>query len=172
MDCRPPRLGAQPLRREQSVIHEPQHTLTKVKTLTEGRLSLVFADGYAATVSLHELAAQRSALRRLLDPALFAKARRDARGGYVVWLEDDLEIAADNLRNLAVEQSGGIGHERMHEWMARNALTQIRAAEAIGISRRMLNYYLSGAKAIPKTVWLACLGYEVQDKSSLGRRAA
>jgi hypothetical protein len=154
------------------MIHEPQHTLTHVTPQADGRLSLKFADGYAATVSLHEWAARRPALQRLIDPMLFAKATRDARGGYVVWIEDELEIAADNLRHLAVEQAGGIGHERMHDWMARNALTQVRAAEAIGISRRMLNYYLSGAKPIPKTVWLACLGFEVQDGLVRSQRAA
>jgi|GEM_PF-4181619 len=30
----------------------------------------------------------------------------------------------------------------------------------------MLNYYLSGAKAIPKTVWLACLGWEAMKESA------
>ena len=61
----------------------------------------------------------------------------------MVWVPDDLEIAADNLRNIAVEQAGGIGHERLFNWMAQHGLTQARAAGAIGISRRMLNYYLS-----------------------------
>ncbi|MCX7140805.1 MAG: helix-turn-helix transcriptional regulator, partial [Proteobacteria bacterium] len=59
---------------------------------------------------------------------------------------------------------GGIGHERMIEWMLRNDLTQERAADAIGISRRMLNYYLSAEKPIPKTVWLACIGWENSQK--------
>ncbi|MEX8506125.1 hypothetical protein [Leptothrix ochracea] len=35
----------------------------------------------------------------------------------------------------------------------------------IGISRRMLSYYLSGAKPIPKTVWLACLGWQALEHS-------
>lgn len=26
-------------------------------------------------------------------------------------------MAADNLRNLAIEQTGGIGHERLASWM-------------------------------------------------------
>lgn len=141
------------------MIHDPQHTISKVKALPDLRLALTFADAYTCTVNLAPLT-NRKALRALADPALFAKARRDARGGYVVWIEDELEIAADNLRNLAIEQAGGIGHERIHSWMHRNALTQEKAAEAIGISRRMLNYYLSGAKPIPLTVWLACVGYE------------
>ena len=48
----------------------------------------------------------------------------------------------------------------------KHGLTQERAADAIGVSRRMLNYYLSGAKAIPKTVWLACLGWEAMKESA------
>ena len=66
--------------------------------------------------------------------------------------DDELDPGADNLRNLEAEQSGGIGHKRMIEWMLRNDLTQERAADAIGISRRMLNYYVSAEKPIPKTV--------------------
>ncbi|AOV05719.1 helix-turn-helix domain-containing protein [Delftia tsuruhatensis] len=47
-------------------------------------------------------------------------------------------------------------------WMARNGLTQTAAAEALGISRRMLLYYLTGEKPVPRTVALACLGWEVE----------
>jgi transcriptional regulator with XRE-family HTH domain len=36
--------------------------------------------------------------------------------------------------------------------MHKHTLTQERSAQAIGVSRRMLNYYLSGVKVIPKTV--------------------
>ena len=100
----------------------------------------------------------------LKDPALFSTARVDERGGYVVWIDDDMEMGADNLRSMAVEQAGGIGNERLANWMHKHSLTQANAADAVGVSRRMLNYYLSGAKAIPKTVWLACLGWEVMEE--------
>jgi hypothetical protein len=73
-------------------------------------------------------------------------------------------LGADNLRNLAEEQAGGIGHERIIDWMANNHLTQERASMAIGISRRMLNYYLRAEKPIPQTVWLACVGWETLNK--------
>lgn len=53
-----------------------------------------------------------------------------------------------------------IGPERILNWMDRHSLTQERAAHAIGVSCRMLNCYLSGANPIPKTVWLACVGWE------------
>ncbi len=109
-------------------------------------------------------------MQLLCDASLFSQARIDARGGYVVWIDDDLELAADNLRNMAVEQSGGIGHERLWVWMGKHSLTQERAALAVGVSRRMLNYYLSGAKPIPKTVWLACLGWETTCKTPRGAK--
>lgn len=62
------------------------------------------------------------------------------------WVEDELDLAADNLRNLAVEQSGGIGHERIRHWLHDTGLTLEQAAEALGISRRMLIYYRDGEK--------------------------
>jgi len=130
------------------VIHEPQHTITGLAVNAPAGLTLTFADGAGLAVDLSDVIRCHAALAALADPALFARAHLDARGGYVVWVEDDLEMAADNLRNLGIEQAGGIGPERLMAWMARNALTQERAAQAIGVSRRMLNYYLSGAKAI------------------------
>ena len=46
-------------------------------------------------------------------------------------------------------------------WMHRNQLSLSGAAEALGISRRMVSYYRTAAKAIPRSIWLACLGWEV-----------
>jgi len=146
------------------MIHDAQHTLTTVAVIAPRRLHLNFADGASLDVDLDATIRRYQSLAPLSDPARFAHARLDARGGYVVWPGDDLEMAADNLRHLATEQSGGIGHERLLNWMHDNSLTQSRAAEAIDISRRMLNYYLSGARPIPKTVWLACVGWTSEQK--------
>ncbi|MFW9596086.1 MAG: hypothetical protein ACMV1D_11405 [Macromonas sp.] len=143
------------------MIHDPQHTILALTVRGYPHLLLTFADGVTLPLDLSSTIQKYPALGALADSRLFAKAHLDARGGYVVWLEDELEMAADNLRHLATEQAGDMGHERLWVWMHRNHLTQERAAQAIGVSRRMLNYYLSGAKPIPKTVWLACLGWEM-----------
>lgn len=148
------------------MIHDPHHTITALQVQAPCTLSITFADGVAMPVDLSDAIRTYPALAALGDFTLFATARVDARGGYVIWIEDDLEMAADNLRNMAVEQSGGIGHERMVNWIHQHRLTQERAAEAIGVSRRMLNYYLSGAKPIPKTVWLACKGWESEREAA------
>jgi len=150
------------------MIHDPHHTIAALAVRAPCALTLTFADGATLAVDLSRLARDYPALSALADSHLFASARIDARGGYVVWIDDDLELAADNLRNLAVEQAGGIGNERLINWMHKHGLTQERAADALGVSRRMLNYYLSGAKAIPKTVWLACLGWESMGEAAHG----
>lgn len=142
------------------MIHDPHHTITALAVRPPSALSVTFADGKTFDIDLAPSIKKHPMLHELGNPTLFKQARVDALGGYVVWVEDELEMAADNLRNMAVEQSGGIGHERLWVWMHKNGMTQERAALALGVSRRMLNYYLSGAKTIPKTVWLACLGWE------------
>ena len=96
----------------------------------------------------------------LKDTALFTKAKVGFGGHGVEWIEDELDLGANNLRNLATEQAGGIGHERIWNWLLETGLTLEQAAEALGISRRMLIYYRDGEKPIPRSIWLACLGWE------------
>ena len=42
----------------------------------------------------------------------------------------------------------------------RNQLSLSSAAEALGMTRRMIAHYRSGSRPIPKTVQLACVGWE------------
>ena len=149
------------------MIHDPQHTLTALSITAPQHLRLTFGDGATLALNLAPVIAAHPALQPLADPTLFAQARLDTRGGYVIWIDDELELAADNLRHLATEQAGGIGHERLWQWLHTTNLTQAAAADAIGISRRMLGYYLSGARPIPKTVWLACVGWQAQQSMAL-----
>ena len=73
----------------------------------------------------------------------------------------DFITVTDTLRrDDAVEQAGGIGHERIWSWLHNTGLTLEQAADALGISRRMLIYYRDGEKPIPRSIWLACLGWE------------
>jgi predicted transcriptional regulator len=44
--------------------------------------------------------------------------------------------------------------------MEGHGLTLDRAAEALGLSRRIVAYYLSGEQPVPKTVMLATEGYD------------
>lgn len=138
-----------------------QFTLVSVKTSPFGALLLRYADGEQFEVSLVDIIKRTPSLDRLQDAKVFRTAKVGEHGASVVWAnDDDLELAADNLRARAVEQAGGVSHEFIWEWMTRHDLTLDTAASALGLSRRMLAYYRSGAKPVPRTVALACIGWE------------
>ena len=133
--------------------------LTAVKALPNYRLRLTYADDQAYEVELGDFIRKSKSLAALKDEKLFLKAKKGFAGRSVDWIEDELDIGSDNLRNMAVEQAGGIGHERIWTWLHETGLTLEQAAEALGISRRMLIYYRDGEKPIPRSIWLACLGW-------------
>lgn len=134
--------------------------LTAVMPLPDQRLRLTYADDQTFEVDLGEWIATSPILHPLADTALFAQAKIGFAGRTVDWIPDELDLGADNLRNLAIEQAGGIGHERLWNWLHDTGLTLEQAANALGISRRMLIYYRDGEKPIPRSIWLACLGWE------------
>jgi len=82
--------------------------------------------------------------------------------------DDDLTLARDNLRAMAIEQAGCYSHQQVVTWMHHHGLSLDSAADALGISRRMLAYYRSGERPIPKTVELAILGWEARECGHLG----
>jgi hypothetical protein len=134
--------------------------LTAVRALANYRLRLTYADDQTFEVDLGDVMRKSKSLAALKDEKLFKKAKVGFAGRSVDWIEDKLDMGSDNLRHLAIEQTGGIGHERIWTWLHETGLTLEQAAEALGISRRMLIYYRDGEKPIPRSIWLACLGWQ------------
>ena len=48
------------------------------------------------------------------------------------------------------------------EWRLRHGLSLSGAAEALGLSRRMVAYYSNGEKPVPRAILPACKGWEVK----------
>lgn len=140
----------------------PKHfTLVGVLPKAPATLALHYADGEHYEVDVADVIQRTPSLKRLKQPSVFNGAKVGEHGASVAWDDDDdLELAADNLRARAIEQAGGVSHEFVWNWMARHELSLDAAAQALGVSRRMLAYYRSGAKPVPRTVALACLGWE------------
>ncbi|WNB76995.1 DUF2442 domain-containing protein [Methylomonas koyamae] len=113
---------------------------TGVEPLTAYKLRLRYADGQSFEVDLNAWITETEALSPPKDRDLFAQAKIGFAGRTVDWIEDELDFAADNLRNRAVEQAGGIGHERTRHWLHDTGLTLAQAAEALGIYKRILIY--------------------------------
>ena len=94
-----------------------QFKLVAVEALPDYHLKLSYADQQVFEVNLNGWIAETKALHPLKAPELFAQVKLIEYGFGVYWIEDELDLGADNLRNLAIEQLGGIGHERIWNWL-------------------------------------------------------
>jgi hypothetical protein len=127
------------------------------------KLALTFDDGEHATIDFESIIETRVVLAPLLDVDAFRKAVVSEDGWSIEWPESGIDFGAQQLRRWADEQSGRtMSAEKFREWMQRNRLTLERAADALGLSRRTIAYYLSGEQPVPRTVMLATEGLEAR----------
>ena len=82
--------------------------------------------------------------------------------GWCAHWTDDMEIASDTLWRLALEQ----GSKWLKDWRNAHGMTQREAAEALGVSPRMWRYYESATHLVPKTVHLACIGFDAAARAA------
>ena len=132
--------------------------LTAVVALAPYRLRTTWSTGEVLEVDIEARLRKHVALTAILDPEVFARVHIGEWGNSIEW--SDEEFGADNVYAWAKEQAGEVSHEMFGEWMRHNDLSLSTAAEALGISRRMVSYYRTAHKAIPRSIWLACLGWE------------
>ncbi|MDY0073300.1 MAG: DUF2442 domain-containing protein [Thauera sp.] len=131
--------------------------LLAVEALEPYRLSTTWSTGEVLNVEVGDILRKHAELRPILEPEVFARVHVDDWGS-VEWL--DAEFGADNIYAWCKEQAGKVSHEMFDRWMQRNDLSLTTAAQALGISRRMVSYYRTAQKQIPRQTWLACLGWE------------
>lgn len=132
--------------------------LTAVEALAPYRLRTTWSTGEVLEVDVGDILRKIPDLAPILDPEAFARVHIAEWEGSVEWF--DTEFGRDNVYAWAKEQAGEVSHEMFGDWMHRNNLSLTTAAEALGISRRMVSYYRIAHKIIPRTIWLACLGWE------------
>ena len=130
--------------------------LLAVKALEPYRLRTTWSTGEVLDVDIAKLM-RTAAFVEIRKPDIFKTVHSD--GFSIEWF--DAELGRDNVYAWAKEQAGEVSHEMFGAWMLRNQLSLTSAAAALGISRRMVSYYRTAAKAIPRAIWLACLGWEV-----------
>ena len=124
------------------------------------KLAVQWDDGRTASIDLSKVIAARKNLAPLADSATFGAVSLSGDGWSVEW-PCGIDFGAQQLRRLADEQAGEtMSSADFRRWMDGHAMTLERAAEALGLSRRTIAYYLSGEQAIPKTVLLATEGFD------------
>jgi hypothetical protein len=135
--------------------------LESVTPVRRGKLAVEFDDGQRATLDLMPLIRKRANLAPLANAEIFQRAKVSDDGWSVEWPDAEIDFGVNQLRRWADEQSGRtMSADRFREWMQKNKLTLDSAADALGLSRRTVAYYLSGEQPVPKTVMLATKALE------------
>ncbi len=138
----------------------PKKALPRIVTVTAGKKPLSLRiqwdrgdENCVDVSSLIETFCVYEPLRR--SPDLFRRVYVGEHGADIVWSEE-IDMAADTLWRLAREQAGvTMSPDAFKRWRERKAYTLDAAANALGLSRRMVAYYEQGAKPIPRVVALA-----------------
>lgn len=133
------------------------------RAFTRGDAVLIIEwdDGRRAEIDLGPVIAARKVLGPLTDPEAFHRIHIAEDGWSVEWPAARIDLGAAQLRRWADEQAGeAMPAAAFRDWIEGHGLTLDRAAEALGLSRRTVAYYLSGEQPVPKTVMLATEGYD------------
>lgn len=125
---------------------------------------------HTRTVDLRESIYRLKGLKPLRDRKIFARAAVGEGGYSIVW-PGDLDMSASRVLEMALEQAGHADVVEFIRWRWRNGLSLTEAAEALGLSRRQVAYYASGDRDVPRTVLLACRGWEAERSRKTHKQA-
>ena len=146
--------------------------LSAVRALPNHRLALTFIDGQQLTLDLSRDLETFPGLQPLQGNA-FNDAMLGDDGWCVEWPELDIQIGADTLYLDALAQNASDENTRIFiDWRARTGLPLNQAAEALGVSARSISRYSSGREAVPRSLALACLGWDFLQQQTKQPRAA
>ncbi|MBK5355348.1 DUF2442 domain-containing protein [Pseudomonas sp. TH41] len=147
--------------------------LAAIQVLTDYRLALTFIDGQQLTLDLSRDLHAYPGLQPLLEAGAFESATLGDEGWSAEWPEQDIQIGADTLYLDALAQNASDDNTRIFiHWRARTGLPLNQAAEALGVSARTITRYSSGREAVPRSLALACLGWDFLQQQSNPARAA
>ncbi len=132
-----------------------------VKHAGEYKLRLRWVSGKTLIVDLNDPVRRLKGLRPLHDQSVFARAAKGEGGHSVVW-PGEIDMGADRLWEMSLEQNGHLDALEFIRWRRRHGLSLSDAAQALGLSRRQVAYYASGERVVPRTVLLACKGWEAE----------
>jgi len=148
--------------------------LQAVQATNDYRLALTFINGQHLIVDLSDDLTCYPGLRPLQREGAFADAQLGDDGWTVEWPELDIQLGADTLYLDAQAQAATDENTRIFiAWRARTGLPLAQAALALGVSTRSITRYSNAREPTPRTLALACLGWDaLQHPSSSLRRAA
>ena len=133
--------------------------IVSVRAVATTTLVLEWSDGTHAEVDLKDLM-REPPFRPLRDATEFSRVRVGDWGHSVEW-PSGVELGAESLWLETLSANGRPDTRAFLEWRPRHGLSLSKAADELGLSRRMVAYYSNGEKPVPKPILLACKGWEV-----------
>lgn len=124
-------------------------------------LAATYSDGRVVRVNLSDLASRLQAFAALENPKEFATAKVADFGWTLEW-DCGASLDSDRVIELALEQAGMAENVFFRRWQDTHNLSLTDAASAIGLTRRTVSQYRTGARPVPRIVGLACKGWEVE----------
>ena len=139
--------------------------IASVRHAGEHALRIRWRSGADFTVYLRTTLFRLKGLQPLRDSKIFSRAAIGEGGHSIAW-PGELDLGADRLWELSLEQNDRSDAAQFLRWRWRHGLSLSAAAEALGVSRRMVAYYASGEREVPRTVLLACKGWESEHQEA------
>lgn len=133
-------------------------TIIAVEPRGAAGLFLCWSDGVEAEIVL----SQR--VRAALDDSTHFESVRLGDWGHSVEWPDGTELGADSLWLDTLDAIGRGDARQFLEWRLANGLSLAKAADALGLARRTVAYYSNGDRPVPKTVLLACKGWDADHR--------
>ncbi len=133
-----------------------------VRAKKDRRLVVTWKGGAESVVDLSKHLAHYAIFAPLRSRDKLFRAVEVGEWGWCAHWSPDMEISSDTLRRLALEQ----GADWLRAWRKARRMTQSEAARALGVSPRMWRYYEAGSHLLPKTVRLACFGFDAQARAA------
>lgn len=141
--------------------------LLAVQVVSPFGLELTFIDGQTLMLDLSDDVHHYPGLQPLQEKGVFEGATLGDDGWSVEWPEPDIQIGADTLYLDALAQNAADENTRIFiNWRARTGLPLNKAAEALGVSARSISRYSRGREAVPRSLALACLGWDSLQRGS------
>jgi len=128
-------------------------------------VGIIYTDNSAITVDLKPLTQSLVVFEPLDNPKEFASVIITDFGFTLEWA-CGASLDSDRLFEMSLEQSGLISNAAFRRWQDANRLSLTQAAEAIGLTRRTISQYRTGKRPVPRTVSLACKGWEAEQTAN------
>jgi len=125
------------------------------------RLEVEYQGGQRVTVDCRELPQRFGVFSALQEADFFRRVQVADWGHSIEWPHGE-GLDADRLLEMALEQAQRSDTLTFRKWQQRHGLSLAQAAEALGMSRRSISQYRTGARPVPRTVLLALKGWEAE----------